>query len=224
MTNSSGAEAPTPGKAPASPERAPSALLLGGALLGAAVVGGIIGAWLITRTAAPSAPTQPVAPAVVAAVPESAAVAPPSTVEPPPQIAPDAPPAGTPLQQGNWHFDRHEWRAAISSYQQAIAAGMDDADIRTDLGSAYRFAGEPRKALEQYRIAQKQDPHHENSLFNQAGVYAVDLKDPAAGILLWREYLKRFPAGHSVAEATRLIAETQAGSLRDGGVKEGTGQ
>jgi len=222
MTNPSGAEAPTSVEAPTSPRRAPSALLLGGALLGAAVGGGIIGAWVITRTAAPPASTTPVASSVVAAVPEGATASPPAPMETAPSIAPGTPPAGTPLQQGNWYFDHREWHEAIASYQQAIAAGTDNADIRTDLGSAYRFSGEPRKALEQYRIAQKKDPRHENSLFNQAGVYAVDLKDPAAGILLWREYLRRFPTGHSVAEATRLIAETQAGSLRDGGVKDGS--
>ena len=78
--------------------------------------------------------------------------------------------------------------------------------MRTDRGSALRFSGQPRPALEQYQTAQRQNPRHENSLFNQGGIYALYLKQPDKAISVWREYLKRFPSGQSVAQARKLIA------------------
>jgi len=72
----------------------------------------------------------------------------------------------------NWNYDRQNWSHAIEHYQQAIALGRDNPDVRTDLGNCFRFLGQPQKALEQYETAQRQNPQHENSLFNQAGLFA----------------------------------------------------
>ena len=60
---------------------------------------------------------------------------------------------------------------------EAIAQGADTPDVRTDLGNCFRFLGQPQKALEQYAIAQKQNPQHENSLFNQISLYGDLLHD-----------------------------------------------
>src|ERR1041385_3932347 len=45
----------------------------------------------------------------------------------------------------NWNYDQQNWRHAIEHYEEAIAAGADTPDVRTDLGNCYRFLGQPEK-------------------------------------------------------------------------------
>jgi tetratricopeptide (TPR) repeat protein len=134
------------------------------------------------------------------AAPTVAAAAVPPDVS---QLAPVA--AATTL--ANWNYDRQNWPNAIEHYQQAISLGSDNADIRTDLGNCFRFLGQPAKALEQYQIAQRQNPQHENSLFNMAGLYSEGLHDRGKAAESWREYLRRFPSGSGAARARRFLAE-----------------
>jgi tetratricopeptide (TPR) repeat protein len=112
-------------------------------------------------------------------------------------------------QQGDQLEDHGQWAEAITAYQQAIASGLDNPDIRTDLGVAYFKSSQPQKALEQYTVAQQQNPAHENSLFNEASAYAV-LGDSKRAISLWKEYLQRFPQGQHTADAKNFIATVQA--------------
>ena len=114
--------------------------------------------------------------------------------------------------QGNLLEDQGQWPGAIAAYEQAIAGGLDNPDVRTDLGIAYFKAGQPKKALEQYAEAQRQNPGHENSLYNQGIAYAV-LGDTARAISVWRTYLQKFPQGQHVAGAQQLIAGVQAHGL-----------
>ena len=113
---------------------------------------------------------------------------------------------------GNQQEDQGQWTQAIESYQKAIAEGIDNPDIRTDLGVAYFKSSQPQKALEQYVLAQKQDPNHENSLFNEASAYAV-LGDSKQAIAIWQTYLSKFPQGQHVADAKNFITQVKAHGL-----------
>ena len=117
------------------------------------------------------------------------------------------PPAQADRTLGNYYYDHQNWAQAIRSYESAIKQGSDDADIRTDLGNAYRFSNRPEEALAQYGLAQKMNPAHEFSLFNQGGLYLEDLQQPGKALEIWREYLVRFPQGSNVAAAQQLIAQ-----------------
>ncbi|MES1167714.1 MAG: tetratricopeptide repeat protein, partial [Oleiharenicola lentus] len=112
---------------------------------------------------------------------------------------------------GDFYYDHQNWPEAINHYESAIRQGIDDADIRTDLGNVYRFAGRSADALAQYNRAQQMNPLHEFSLFNQGGLYMDELKQPAKAIEVWQEYLTRFPNGRTVTAARQLIAQAQAG-------------
>ena len=82
--------------------------------------------------------------------------------------------------------------------------------MRTDLGNCFRFLGQPQKALEQYEIAQKQNPQHENSLLNQAGLFAEVLHDSGRAEALAREFIARFPQSSRAASARKLIDQLEA--------------
>ena len=100
--------------------------------------------------------------------------------------------------RGNLAYDHQQWADAIREYQDAIAKGRDNADVRTDLGNAFRFAGQPEKALEQYTTAQRQNPQHENSLFNQIGLFMEVIHDPNRAIPVCEQFLRRFPSSEKV--------------------------
>ena len=100
--------------------------------------------------------------------------------------------------RGNQAYDHQQWAEAIGYYQEAIAKGSDNPDVRTDLGNSFRFSGQPEKALEQYTIAQRQNPQHENSLFNQIGLLMEVVHDPIRAIPVCEEFIKRFPNSEKV--------------------------
>jgi tetratricopeptide (TPR) repeat protein len=95
--------------------------------------------------------------------------------------------------RGNQAYDHQQWAEAIREYQDAIAKGRDNADVRTDLGNAFRFSGQAEQALEQYTIAQRQNSQHENSLFNQIGLFMEVMHDPIRAIPVCEEFIRRFP-------------------------------
>jgi len=166
-------------------------LILAAFLLGAG------GMWLIMRSSSPGRPGKPPVERLS-----------PSPAREPPDVSQLAP-AEAQRILGNWNYDRHNWAHAIDHYQEAIADGDDNPDVRTDLGNCFRFIGEPQKALEQYQIAQTENPTHENSLFNQAGLYAEVLRDDQRALATAREFLKRFPQSNRAAAARQLISNVE---------------
>ena len=116
------------------------------------------------------------------------------------------PPADAAVVRGNMAYDHQQWADAIREYQQAIASGRDNADVRTDLGNAFRFSDQAEKALEQYTIAQRQNPQHENSLFNQIGLFMEVMHDPNRAIPVCEEFIRRFPTSEKAARAREQLA------------------
>ena len=108
--------------------------------------------------------------------------------------------------RGNQAYDHQQWADAIREYQDAIAKGLDNADVRTDLGNAFRFSSQADKALEQYAIAQRQNPQHENSLFNQIGLFMDVMHDPIRAIPVCEEFIRRFPNSEKVARVKEQLA------------------
>jgi tetratricopeptide (TPR) repeat protein len=107
---------------------------------------------------------------------------------------------------GNFAYDHQRWPDAIRQYQQAIASGIDTADVHTDLGNAFRFSGQPEKALEQYTVAQRLNPQHENSLFNQIGLFTEVLNEPGRAIPICEEFIRRFPSSDKLSVVQQQLA------------------
>jgi tetratricopeptide (TPR) repeat protein len=171
-------------------------------LIVAAFCLGAGGMWLIMRGS--STPPQNMAPRAVTTSP----------VAGPPNIS-QLSPADAAWTMANWNYDHQNWPEAIEHYQAAIARGADNPDVRTDLGNCFRFIGQPQKALEQYEIAQKENPQHENSLFNQAGLFAESLHDNARAESVAREFIARFPQSPKAESARQLILQLQERSKSD---------
>lgn len=169
-----------------------------------ALFGALFGATLMFFALRPRQPASVPAP--------GAALSPdPTSHLPDPSLTAGKPPAEAARILGNFYYDHRNWPQAITQYESAIRQGQDDADIRTDLGNAYRFAGRPDDALRQYEYAQRLDPNHEFSLFNQGGLFLEGFNQPDRAVETWQTYLSRFPNGRSVAAARQLIAQWQGG-------------
>ena len=166
-------------------------LIVGAFCLGAG------GMWLIMRSSAPDKP-----PRIERFAPS------PAPASGPPDVS-TMPPAEAAKNLADWNYDRQNWPHAIEHYQEAIARGADNPDVRTDLGNCFRFSGQPQKALEQYKIAQTQNPMHENSLFNQAGLFGEVLHDDQQAMAIAQEFLTRFPNSPRADAAKQLIAQIQ---------------
>lgn len=115
--------------------------------------------------------------------------------------------------RGNAAYDQQRWIEAIHDYQQAIAGGIDTPDVRTDLGNALRFSGQPDKALEQYTIAQRLNPQHETSLLNEIGLFIEVLQEPARAIPLCEEFIRRFPTSDKIPVVQQQLARAKNPSV-----------
>jgi hypothetical protein len=148
-----------------------------------------------------SAPVAPAAPQTAAVPPAVAGTTPPDVSQ--------MTPADAARTLGNWNYDQQNWTHAIEHYQQAITLGADNPDVRTDLGNCFRFLGQPEKALEQYQIAQKENPQHENSLLNQVSLFAQVMHDPERAATAANEFLTRFPQSPQAVTVRKMVPQRQ---------------
>lgn len=164
--------------------------------------------WFVMRgsSSAPATPEiESFLPAAPGQPPDASQLAPPAAAAPPDVSQMTAADAASTL--ANWNYDRQNWPHAIEHYEQAIAAGADNPDVRTDLGNCFRFLGQPQKALEQYEIAQKQNARHENSLFNQISLFGELLHDRERATAAARDFLARFPQSPRAQSARERLTE-----------------
>ncbi len=110
---------------------------------------------------------------------------------------------------GNFAYDHQRWPEAIRHYQEAIASGIDNADVHTDLGNAFRFSGQPEQALNQYTIAQRLNPQHENSLFNQISLFTETLNQPGRAVPICEEFIRRFPNSDKLPAVREQLARAK---------------
>ena len=110
---------------------------------------------------------------------------------------------------GNFAYDHQRWPEAIRRYQEGISNGIDNADVHTDLGNALRFSGQPEQALQQYTTAQKLNPQHENSLFNQISLFTETLNESARAIPIAEEFMRRFPKSDKLPAVREQLARAK---------------
>ena len=83
-----------------------------------------------------------------------------------------------------------QWEKAITMYEHTLLIDPQNADVRTDMGTAYRNIGMSSRALAEYRKALECEAGHVNVRCNVGVVYAFDEKDYQGAISVW-EGLRR---------------------------------
>jgi tetratricopeptide (TPR) repeat protein len=101
---------------------------------------------------------------------------------------------------------------AVGFYEKAATLLPDDPNVLTDLGVCYRGAGDPQKALEAFTRAEKADPKHWQSLYNQVVVYGLDLKRPAEAAAALKRLEAVNPQAPGLAALKEAVEQGKAGS------------
>jgi tetratricopeptide (TPR) repeat protein len=114
------------------------------------------------------------------------------------------------LLLANLNFDIRNWERARELYSRHLELRPGNPDILTDLGVAYRELGQHQKALELFDQAQRLQPNHWQSLYNQIVVHAFDLEDYPAADRLLAELRRLQPDNPSVGELATEIARRRA--------------
>jgi tetratricopeptide (TPR) repeat protein len=166
---------------------------------------GVLVTWAVMKDGA-----KPSASVSAASTPSAVSSAPAPSESGPPPAEPGQSPAERAVVLGNWYYDQHRWSEAISQYQAALAGGVDNPNVRTDLGNCFRFSGDAGKALEQYDKAQSQDRNHEQSLFNTITLYSEVLHNSAKATETAKVYLSRFQTGEHLELVRRLASASAA--------------
>jgi len=114
------------------------------------------------------------------------------------------------VQIANLYYDHRVYPQAIEYYTRALAVRANDANVRTDLGTAYWYSGLPDKAVAEYEKSLKINPSHPNTLFNLGVVRSEGLKDYAGAIAAWQTLLQTNPDYPDKPKVIDLIAKAQA--------------
>jgi cytochrome c-type biogenesis protein CcmH/NrfG len=110
---------------------------------------------------------------------------------------------------GNIYYDTQTYGEAITYYQKSLAL-KEDPNVRTDLGTAYFYTGDPDTALAQFDRTLKADPRFENALFNVVMVKFQGKMDVAGAVAAWEQLLKQSPNHPRRGEIEQLIARAKA--------------
>jgi cytochrome c-type biogenesis protein CcmH/NrfG len=111
---------------------------------------------------------------------------------------------------GNISFDASRWPEAIGYYTRVLNETPGNPDVRTDMGIAYYYSGDPDRALKEFDRALRDDPRHAQTLFN-VGVVKMDGKNDAKGaIAAWESLLKIDPTYKDRAKVESLLSDARA--------------
>ena len=111
----------------------------------------------------------------------------------------------------NLYHDAEMFPQAVEFYEKAAELVPQDANVLTDLGVCYRATGQPQKALDAFTRAEKADPKHWQSLYNQVVVYGLDLRqhDQADAALRRLEALN--PEAPGLAKLKQAVEQAKVG-------------
>jgi tetratricopeptide (TPR) repeat protein len=113
------------------------------------------------------------------------------------------------VKLGNLFYDGQQYQEAIKFYERALKIHSDNADVRTDLGTAYWYIGDADRALSEFQKSLQVRPNHAGTWFNMGIVKWQGKMDPAGAVLAWQELLKRNPDYEGKAKVEELIAKAK---------------
>lgn len=111
-------------------------------------------------------------------------------------------------QIGNIYYDTQNFSDAIGYYGKSLAL-REDPNVRTDMGTAYFYAGDADHALAEFGRVLKSNPGFDNALFNTGMVKFQAKMDVNGAVAAWQEMLKLNPNHPRRAELEKLIANAR---------------
>jgi len=116
------------------------------------------------------------------------------------------------VQIANTYYDHRFYPEAIKYYAQALAIKPDEADVRTDMGTALFYSGQSEKAVAEIEKVLKANPKHANALFNLGIIKMEGLHDNKGAIAAWERLLATNPDYPQKQRVQELIAKARSQS------------
>ncbi|HUN89712.1 MAG TPA: tetratricopeptide repeat protein [Terriglobales bacterium] len=110
---------------------------------------------------------------------------------------------------GNIYYDTQQYPEAVKYYEQAAQLNPKGLDVRTDLATAYFYAGDADKSLAEFNSVLKQDPNFANALFNQGMILWQAKNDMNGAVASWKKLLQTNPNYQNKDQVQQLIAKAE---------------
>jgi len=112
-------------------------------------------------------------------------------------------------QAGNIYYDAQQFKDAIEYYTRALQADPGNANIRTDMATAYWYLGDPDRAISEFDQVLKKEPNKTNALFNRGIVRWQGKMDIKGAVSDWEALLKADPNYPQRPAVEQLIAQAK---------------
>lgn len=109
---------------------------------------------------------------------------------------------------GHIYYVTQNFKEASTYFRRSVDL-RDDATVRTELGRAYYYSGDPDHALAEFEAVLKSDPGNANAMFNMGMVKWQSKSDVNGAVAAWQKLLKKYPNHPRRAEVEQLIAHAQ---------------
>ncbi len=94
---------------------------------------------------------------------------------------------------GNVYYDAQQFKDATNYYERSLKADPKNFDVRTDMATAYFYAGDADHAIAEFNTVLKDDPKHAQTLFNLGMVKWEGKGDANGAIQTWEKLLQENP-------------------------------
>lgn len=118
------------------------------------------------------------------------------------------------VKLGNLFYDGQQFPTAIQYYERALVIHPDNPDVRTDMGTAYWYAGNADKAIAAMEASLKYRPGHPQTLFNLGWVRWQGKTDPKGATEAWEQLLKANPDYPQKEQVQQYIAKAKEHASR----------
>ncbi|HKT87592.1 MAG TPA: tetratricopeptide repeat protein [Candidatus Sulfotelmatobacter sp.] len=118
------------------------------------------------------------------------------------------------VKLGNLYYDAQQYPAAIQYYERAVTIHPENVDVRTDMGTAYWYAGNIDKAMEEMQTSLKYRPGHPQTLFNLGWIKWQGKGDAKGAVEAWQQLLKANPDYPQKQQVEQYIAKAKEHAAR----------
>ena len=114
-------------------------------------------------------------------------------------------------QVGKIYEATHQFKDAVSYYQQALKVDPKNTALRTEMASCMYYGGDVDGAIGTLQQALHDKPNDANSLFNLGMIKWQGKQDAKGALAAWHELLKSNPqlSQDRKAQVEKLIADAQ---------------
>lgn len=109
----------------------------------------------------------------------------------------------------NDYYDAQQYPIAAAFYGRVLKARPTDAAVRTDLGTAYWYMGNPDAALTEFKQALVDAPDNANTLFNLGLVRWKGKADVPGALAAWKRLLAVHPEYQEKSKVEQMMVEVQ---------------